>query len=198
MEEPTSRAAEAVQRSLSRRQATAETEVARLIAAGRELFGAGVNPRVADIVTAAEVSIEAFYRYFGSKAEFVAAISEDGIRRVSTYVGHKAASADSPGRRLHAAVTALMSQAATPELASASRNILGSRHEVAISLSFRTEIAEILAPILTDLGSTDVLRDSRLAATTLIGAVEDQVWNATLPTDDDIGHLVGFLRHAIS
>jgi AcrR family transcriptional regulator len=194
------RAEEAVQRSLHRRRSAAAQDVERLIEVGRDLFGSGNNPRVADIVKAAEVSIEAFYRYFGSKAEFVAAVAEDGGRRVTSYVGHKMEGVDDPAQRLRAGISALMSQASNPELAAAARNILGragtSRgHTDAGSVG--TSLADLLAPTLAELGSIDVTRDSKTAATTLVGVLQDHVWSETEPTPSEVDHLTGFLAAAV-
>lgn len=195
-----SKAEAAVQRSLERRQATAQVEVDRLIEVGRELFGGGANPRVADIVKAAGVSIEAFYRYFGSKAEFVAAVAEDGGRRVTSYVEHKMANIDDPAKRLRAGISALMSQASRPELAAAARNILGKSGSSAAhgdAGSVGASLAAQLAPTLTELGSTDAARDSKVAATALLGVLQNHVWRETEPTRRELDHLTGFLIAAV-
>lgn len=195
-----SKAEAAVQRSLERRQSTAQAEVDRLIEVGRDLFGSGANPRVADIVKAAGVSIEAFYRYFGSKAEFVAAVAEDGGQRVTSYVEHKMATIDDPVKRLRAGISALMSQASRPELAAAARNILGrsgssSAHGGVGSVE--ESLATQLAPTLLELGSTDAARDSKVAATALIGVLQNHVWRETEPTRRELDHLTDFLVAAV-
>lgn len=194
------KAEEAVQRSLQRQQSAAWLDVERLMEVGRELFGSGSNPRVADIVKAAGVSIEAFYRYFGSKAEFVEAVAEDGGRRVTSYVEHKMSDVENPSERLRAGIAALMSQASNRELAAAARNILGRAGSTAAQGdggSVATSLSELLAPTLAELGSTDTARDSRLAATTLVGVLQAYVWGETEPSDDDIDHLTGFLAAAV-
>lgn len=191
-----SRADEAVQRSLQRRQQAARAEVASLIDAGRELFGSGASPRVADIVRAAGVSIEAFYRYFGSKDEFIAAVAEDGSDRVTMYVARKMAEVDEPGARLRAAVEALMSQAARPELASAARNILG--RVSSDGGPFESALAELLSPTLADLGASDVDRDARIAATALVAVLQRFLWSQNVPSDADTDHLCRFVRRAVS
>jgi AcrR family transcriptional regulator len=196
-----SKAEEAVQRSLRRRQSAAQVEVERLIEVGRDLFGSGENPRVSDIVKTAGVSIEAFYRYFGSKGEFVAAVAEDGSRRVASYVAHKMEGVDDPTKRLHAGVSALMSQASNPELAAAARNILGRAGSATGQTGSGTVgggLADLLAPTLAELGSVDVARDSRVVATTLVGVLQGHVWGETRPTRKDIEHLTGFLSAAVS
>lgn len=191
-----SKAEAAVQRSLERRQATAQAEVDRLIEAGRDLFGSGANPRVADIVKAAGVSIEAFYRYFGSKGDFVAAVAEDGGQRVTSYVEHKMAGIDDPAKRLRAGVDALMSQASRPELATAARNILG-RAGTHQDGSIEASLAALLSPTLVELGSTDAERDSRVAATALVGVLQSHVWGETRPSRRDVDHLTSFLASAV-
>lgn len=192
-----SRAEEAVQRSLQRRQETAQAEVARLVEAGRELYGAGRDPRVADIVRAAGVSIEAFYRYFGSKGEFVAAVAEDGERRVTSYVEHKMSGVDDPADRLRTAIDALMSQASRPELAAAARNILDRAGQQPEGSPFEAALAELLSPTLAALGSSDVERDARVAATTLIGVLQGHVWGETRPAKRDLDHLASYLTNAV-
>nr|WP_281378441.1 TetR/AcrR family transcriptional regulator [Gordonia humi] len=168
-----------------------------MIAAGRKLFGGAGDPRIADIVAMAGVSLEAFYRYFGSKSAFIAAVADDGTSRVVTYVRHKTEGADTPEQKLRAVVDAVMRQAASPELAAASRNLLGTRSDSTSVLTFRGEIADLLSPVLGGLGSTDAPRDARIAATAVIGAVEDHIWSDTRPTSDDIDRLVDFIARAV-
>ncbi|GAB2857263.1 TetR/AcrR family transcriptional regulator [Nocardioides pacificus] len=197
----TTRAEEAVRRSLRRRQDAAEAEVARLIEAGRDLLGAGGEPKVAEIVKTAKVSIDAFYRYFGSKDEFVAAVAEDGAARAVDYVAAKMAEASTPQARLRAAVAALMSQASKPELAAASRNILGrsgARVQTPTGRqSFASRLAAQLAQTLEELGASDASRDATLATHALVGVLEGFVWSDTSPTDEDIDHAARFVLNAV-
>lgn len=169
----------------------------RLIEAGRTLFGDGANPRVADIVRVAEVSLEAFYRYFGSKQEFVAAVAEDGGRRVTSYVEHKMSAEADPRRRLQAAVEALMSQASRPELAAAARNILNLAGAGRDGAPVQTSLADLLAPTLKDLGSTDPDNDASVAAVALVGILQGHVWRETKPTRRELDHLVDFIAAAV-
>ncbi|WP_017936757.1 TetR/AcrR family transcriptional regulator [Nocardioides sp. Iso805N] len=193
-----SKADAAVQRSLQRRQSAAEAEVGRLIEAGRTLFGDGGNPRVADIVRVAGVSLEAFYRYFGSKQEFVAAVAEDGGRRVTSYVEHKMSAEADPHRRLRAAVEALMSQASRPELAAAARNILNLAGAGRDGAPVQASLADLLAPTLKDLGSSDPSSDASVAAVALVGILQDHVWRETKPSRREVDHLVGFIAAAVT
>src|SRR5260370_3352619 len=51
--------------------------------------GRAGGPRVADIVAAAGLSNDAFYRHFPSKDALVAALLEDGAERLASYVAHQ-------------------------------------------------------------------------------------------------------------
>src|SRR6476620_1080023 len=69
-------------------------EVRRLLDAGREVMrrnGTSGRARVADIVAAAGLSNEAFYRHFASKDALVAAILDDGALRLRSYLEHQIA-----------------------------------------------------------------------------------------------------------
>ena len=75
--------------SLARREAQYASEVRRLLDAGLEVMrecGTASSPRVADIVAAAGLSNDAFYRHFASKEALVAAILEDGSARLTSYL----------------------------------------------------------------------------------------------------------------
>ena len=72
------------QRALAKRGAGYASEVRRLLDAALEVMrqgGTASRPRVADIVAAAGLSNDAFYRHFPSKDALVAALLEDGAER---------------------------------------------------------------------------------------------------------------------
>src|SRR5580658_8369214 len=78
-----------VRRSLAKRESEYAGEVGRLLDAALDLMrqrGTTSRPRVADIVAAAGLSNDAFYRHFPSKDALVAALLEDGTERLSSYV----------------------------------------------------------------------------------------------------------------
>lgn len=195
------RAQEAVERSLRRRKDTAEAEVTRLIDAGRVLYSAGGDPQVAEIVKTAKVSIDAFYRYFGSKDEFVATVAEDGASRAVDHVAARMSRVEGPEAKLREGVAALIHQATKPEQAAASRNILGRTGARAQTptgrQSFTSKLAQQLAPVLQELGSDDPGRDAALAAHSLTGYLEDFVWTDTAPTQDDVDRAAHFVLSAV-
>jgi AcrR family transcriptional regulator len=90
-------------------------EALALLDAGLALMVAarGRRPRVADIVAAAGLSNDAFYRFFASKDALVEAIVERGARTVVGYVRYRMARAaeDGPEARLRAGIEAVPRQA---------------------------------------------------------------------------------------
>lgn len=190
----------AVNRSLRTRRSVAEAEVARLIETGRDLFSSGANPKVGEIVTAAKVSNEAFYRYFGSKEQFVAAVVEDGTRRMVDYVEQRLSPDDPAEERLRVIVDAMLKQAG-PRVGRSTRNILAnSRSGMGASrkqVTFEESLAALVEPVMTDLGSVDSHRDARTAASAVVGVLQGFLWREEPPTAADHDHLVTFLLAAV-
>src|SRR6266704_2895492 len=80
------------QETLARRGADYVGEVRRLLDAALDVMrerGTVSRARVADIVAAAGLSNDAFYRHFPSKDALVAALLEDGAERLASYVAHQ-------------------------------------------------------------------------------------------------------------
>src|SRR5260370_42613773 len=117
---PRTLADRAVDRRLAPTQELAESDVRALMDAGLALLrtaAPGRSPRVADIVAAAGLSNDAFYRYFASKDDLVAAVVEDGSRRLLKYVRHQMAKGDDAAARLRLGIDAIMKQATDPDVA---------------------------------------------------------------------------------
>src|ERR1700716_1322317 len=112
---PRTLADRAVGRRLAPARELAETDVRALMDAGLALLRAeapGRSPRVADIVAAAGLSNDAFYRYCASKDDLVAAIVEDGSRRLVTYVRHQMDKGDDAAARLRLRIQGGLKQGA--------------------------------------------------------------------------------------
>ena len=73
--------------------------------------GTTSRPRVADIVAAAGLSNDAFYRYFPSKDALVAALLEDGTERLHGYLGHQMDKEGDPEGKVRRWVEGVLSQA---------------------------------------------------------------------------------------
>src|SRR2546426_5260521 len=77
--------------TMARRGPDYASEVRRLLDAGLDVMrtcGTASRPRVSDIVAAAGLSNDAFYRHFASKDALVAAILEDGAERLTGDLTH--------------------------------------------------------------------------------------------------------------
>lgn len=197
-------AAQAVRRRTGDRQAAAEEEVARLLEVGLRLIRedpAG-SPRVADIVRAAGVSNDAFYRTFRGKDDLMAAIADDGARRLLGYVRHQRDKETEPAAQLRACVEAVVSQAADPGIAATTRGVLRSAADpqprAAGVVGVREKLAaELLGP-LRALASADPERDAQLVAVTTFAVMEQYLWGERVPGREDVDHLVSFVLRGVT
>ncbi len=179
-------AARLARRAVAARATGASDEVARLIAAGRDAMArAGVRsrPRVADIVAAAGLSNDAFYRHFGSKDHLVAAILEDGTERLCSYLAHQMAKAETPEEQVRAWVEGILAQA-DDEAASTTLAVLWNASSVAAGPatarpSPSEPLGRLLVAPLSALGVADVPLRATLLAHALVGRLSDHLWGAT-------------------
>src|SRR2546421_10320991 len=99
--------------TLAKRGADYTSEVRRLLDAALQVIpqgGTRSRARVADIVAAAGLSNDAFYRHFPSKDALVAALLEDGAERLASYVAHQMAKDQGPAAKVRRWVEGIMSQ----------------------------------------------------------------------------------------
>src|SRR6476620_11124420 len=149
--------------ALDKRRAAYATEVRRLLDAALEVMrrrGTTSRPRVADIVAAAGLSNDAFYRHFSSKDQLVAAILADGGERLCSYLDHQMAKAGSPAGAVRAWVDGVLAQAADDEVAATTLAVMWNGGSVGEVLGAgRPSIAAPLAALLREpfaqLGSAD-------------------------------------------
>jgi AcrR family transcriptional regulator len=175
-------------------------EVRRLLDAGLDVMqkcGTTSRPRVADIVAAAGLSNDAFYRHFSSKEALVAAILEDGTERLGDYLDHQMAKESTPEGRVRAWVAGVMSQAADDEIASATLAVLWNAGSIGAGLasgppSASGPLAVLLREPFAELGSVDPELDASLAAHAAVGRLGDHLWRRARPTRREIEHIVGF------
>ncbi|MGA4690751.1 TetR/AcrR family transcriptional regulator [Rhodococcus sp. AB351] len=197
------RASEAVKRSLTPRQEAASRDVDTLIRCGRELLTRGEPARVADIVAAAGLSNDAFYRYFKSKGDFVDAVVEEGGHRLVRYLRHKIDQAADPDAALRAGIAAVLNQAVDPEIAAATRNVVssagGRSHAPKVREDLEKAVAEVLAGPIADLGSADPQRDSLTTSILLLAVMEHLLWRdaSTFDADAEVEQIVGYARRGL-
>lgn len=177
-----------------------EQEVRRLLDAGLRLMtdlGPDRSPRVSDIVRAAGLSNQAFYRYFVSKDELVAAVIDQGERRLVRHVQRQMDKDQDPEAKLRRCVRAVAAQAGAPDVARATRAVLSQAGGSTYSGGARTrQLVDLLAALLVgpvrDLGSADPVRDARTATAATTSLMLDHLWRGTTPTEEDLEHVVVF------
>lgn len=193
--------ARTTQRALAKRQAVYEEEVRRLLEAGLAVMrqcGTSRSPSVADIVDAAGLSRDAFYRHFASKEDLVAAIVEAGSLRLVSYLRHQMAKENSPDGQLRRWVEGIMSQAGRPDVSHSTRAVLWNGYRSRPSWSTPSDaIAALLVGPLTALGSRDPKRDSVAITHATMGVMRDFLWRAEAPTTADIAHLEQFVAATV-
>lgn len=193
-------AARAVRRRAGDRYAVAEKEVRRILDVGLELMRE--NPdgdvRIADITRRAEVSNDAFYRAFRSKSDLMAAIADEGTRRLRSYVRHIMGKADDPAERVRACALAVLAQAVDEEVAATTRAVLRHvpRTQAGGFLSVERELADLLVDPLAELGSPDPRADALVTACSLFGCMEHFLWSSARPTDDQVESVVSWVLRA--
>lgn len=186
--------------ALAGRGARYAGEVRALLDAALEVMrrcGTASRPRVADIVTAAGLSNEAFYRHFRSKDALVAAILEDGAERLCGFIGHQMAKEPAPEGQVRRWVEGVLSQAMDERTAATTLAVMWNAQSVGEGfLSGPPSVAGMLAGLLRlpygELGSVNPELDASLAAHAAVGRLADHLWGRTPPTAADVDHLTRF------
>jgi AcrR family transcriptional regulator len=198
--EPTDDVAAAIaHQRLAKRGAEYTSEVRRLLDAGLDVMrrcGTSSSPRVSDIVAAAGLSNDAFYRHFASKQALVAAIIDDGSSRLASYLAHgmeKVATADG---KVAAWVAGVMSQAADEEIAATTLAVLWNGATVGGTTT--DPLAVLLREPFAALGSSDPAADAALCAHAAVGVLSDFLWRRVTPTLAQIDHVTEFCLRAIT
>ena len=194
-----------VRRSLAKREGEYAGEVRRLLDAALELMqrcGTTSRPRVADIVAAAGLSNDAFYRHFRSKDDLVNALLDDGAERLRGYLSHQMAKGRTPEARVRRWVEGVLAQAdgdvATATLAvlwngsGADGGQAAGRHFAAAPL------ASLLREPFTELGSDAPELDAALAAHATLGLLSDCLWRGSSPNRGETDRVIEFCLRAVS
>jgi AcrR family transcriptional regulator len=185
--------------TLAKRGPDYTTEVRRLLDAALAVIakhGTTTRARVADIVAAAELSNEAFYRHFPSKDALVAALIEDGALRLASYVSHQMEKASTPQDQVRRWVEGVLSQT-NEKTAATTLAVLwnSSSFETGVSPgsgNYSAPLATLLHEPFGALGSTDPEMDASLVAHAVLGKVAEYLWARTRPTRDELEHITRF------
>ena len=187
-------------RSLASQGAVREAEVRRLLDAGLEVMrrcGTRSRPRVGDIVAAAGMSNDAFYRYFPSKDALVAAILEDGTERLRAYLAHQMSKEATPEGKVRRWVEGVLSQAADEDIAATTLAVLWNGDSLGEGWEpGRRSAAASLSTLLRDpfaaLGSDGPELDAALAAHGVVGRLSDHLWGRARPSPAEVDRVVAF------
>jgi len=128
-----SQAARSVARTLERRRAAYAAEVQRLIEASFALIRktGNLEPRVEEIVHAAGLSNQAFYKHFRSKDELLLAVLDEGVRTLTGYLRYRMEKARSPEQQIRSWIEGMLEQALNRDSAAATRPFALSRARLA-------------------------------------------------------------------
>jgi AcrR family transcriptional regulator len=192
-------------RGVAAREARYAEEVRRLLDAGLAVMrecGTASSPRVADIVTAAGLSNDAFYRHFASKEALVAAIFADGTARLVEYLRHQMAKGATPEARVRRWVEGILAQAADEDAATTTRAVMWNAGSVSDQVaterpSTAAALAALLLEPLAALGSADPEGDAVLAAHAVMGRLSDCLGRRTRPTRREVERTVAFCLAAV-
>jgi AcrR family transcriptional regulator len=188
------------------RQASYDDEVRRLISAAQQVMlakGRTEQPRVAEIVAAAGITNQAFYRHFRSRDDVIIATYEQGLLTISNYLAHRV-----KGRRgLTAKVTAwidgILAQIEDSELTELSAAILWNVAQIArdqseIEPKGHARILEVLTEVLRAGGVAHPDRTAHLVQTTVTGVTEHCMETDVRLSSDDRAALIRFCLAGIT
>jgi AcrR family transcriptional regulator len=182
------------QRTLTRRGAEYAGEVRRLLDAALDVMrtcGTTSRARVADIVAAAGLSNDAFYRHFPSKDALVAAILEDGTDRLLSYLAHQMAKESTPEGQVRRWVEGVLSQAADEDIAATTLAVLWNSGSVGEGLpSASRPLGTLLREPFAALGSLDADGDATFVAHAVVGMMSDLLWERAQPSRADVARMV--------
>jgi AcrR family transcriptional regulator len=190
---------------MATREAAYANEVRRLLDAALDVMrkcGTRARPRVADIVAAAGLSNEAFYRHFPSKDALVATLLEDGSVRLGSYLAHQIAKEPTPEGQVRRWVEGVLSQA-DEDIAATTRAVIWNGGSVGEGQASGRHFASaavggLLHAPFAALGSGDPELDAALAAHATFGKLSDYLWQETQPSPAEIDHIVDFCLAAVT
>jgi AcrR family transcriptional regulator len=191
--------------TLAKREAEYASEIRRLLDAALDVMrecGTSSRPRVADIVAAAGLSNDAFYRHFPSKDALVAAILDDGAERLGSYLAHQMVKEPTPPGQVRRWVEGVLSQA-DEEIAATTLAVLWNAGNVGDGLASgrhfaSAPVATLLREPLAALGSDAPDFDASLAAHATLGKLSDYLWQRTQPTHAEISRITEFCLAAVT
>jgi AcrR family transcriptional regulator len=190
-------------RTLRDRADTYADEVRRLVDAAYSVMRrtGSVEPRVADIVEAAGLSNQAFYRHFRGKDELLLAVLEDGQRRLVASLERRMARAAPGAGQVQAWIEGVLEQARNPEAAANTRPfaVNGARLTERYPDATATQREHVISPLrdAVAVAGGDATRDADAVYFLAMGRAEDAIARGEVPTAAEVAHTVTFCLRAI-
>ncbi|WP_280426288.1 TetR/AcrR family transcriptional regulator [Nocardia carnea] len=191
-------------KAVAEREAEYAGEIRRLLDAALEQVrrgGPNTRPRVADIVAAAGLSNDAFYRHFRSKDALMAAVLADGAERLADYVAHRMSKESGPEQRVRSWVAAILAQA-EPASAADTRAVLCQTGALGVDLvsgqagSAPQRLAVLLHEPFVELGVRDPEHCAGLVAYAIVGKLSEYLWSNTEPMPEEVERSAAFCLSA--
>jgi AcrR family transcriptional regulator len=183
--------------ALAARRGQYAAEVRKLIDAAFAVMRANgdIDPQVRDIVRAAGLSNQAFYRHFASKDALLLAVLADGQRRLVDYLRARVASTDDPEAQVRRWVEGVLAQARNAEAAEATRPFalngarLADRYPADLAAS-RAALVETLLPSVRALGGGD--EAAAFVCELALARMNDAIAQRRRPSTAEVQRLVRF------
>ncbi len=192
-------AARIAAQTLAKRGTAYTDEVRGLLDAALSVIGetgTAARVRVADIVTAAGVSNDTFYRHFPSKDALIIALLEDGTDRLASYISHQMQKVAAPEDKVRCWVEGMLSQT-RGRAAATTLAVLWNGSGIGIGVSAGRHNASVpLGALLHEpfvaLGSRAPEIGASLVAHATLGKVSDYLWAGAHPTRSELRDITAF------
>ena len=184
--------------TLAERRGQYAAEVRRLIDAAFSVMRTtgDIDPQVRDIVKAAGLSNQAFYRHFPSKDALLLAVLADGQRQLVDYLLARVRSTPDPESQVRRWIEGMLAQARNPEAAAeATRPFaingarLADRYPDDLAAT-RAELLTTLAPSIEALGGTE--QDASFVCELALARMNDAIAHRRSPNPQEVQRLVAF------
>jgi AcrR family transcriptional regulator len=192
---------QAVERSTERVVTARAREAELLMRAATEMMvqlGFERRATVADIVAAAGLSNQAFYRNFASKDDLIAALVDAGARRLVDYLAHQQALIDDPREQIRVWIRGVLSQAADPAVAAPTRAVAWNRGALDAAADTDARGAEpmiwaLLEAPFAALGAEDPPAAAYLTGRLVFAVLIDVLWAEPAPPLSDLDFVTSFV-----
>jgi len=185
-------------RAVDERRAAYADEVRRLIDAAYAVMreSGDIEPRVGDVVKAAGLSNQAFYRHFASKDALLLAVLTDGRQRLLGTLTARMDRVEPGAPRVRAWIEGVLAQAQNADAAANTRPFainatrIGDRYPGEWAASREALLAPLRAAV-ADAGG-DAERDPELIEHVAFGAMENAMVQRAAPDRDEVDRIVQF------